>query len=107
MFDSVAKEKFHFIRLNASFKSDLAWWILFYENWNGVSFLHLTHSVILSISFTTDASGWGCGAVWEDQWIQGQWPEQWSEVNIIITELVPIILSAAFWGSSWSSQHVK
>ena len=35
----------HWIRLNAEFRSDLAWWTLFVERWNGVS--------SLSIRFTT------------------------------------------------------
>ena len=29
----------YFIRLNATFQSDLAWWLMFLESWNGVSML--------------------------------------------------------------------
>ena len=51
------------IRLNTSFRSDLAWWTAFIAQWNGISFLsppsRLPETVI-----TTDASGsWGCGAL--------------------------------------------
>ena len=34
----IAKKQ-HFIRLNCSFRSDLAWWHLFLESWNGVAML--------------------------------------------------------------------
>ena len=29
----------HWIRLNVEFRSDLAWWTLFVDRWNGVSML--------------------------------------------------------------------
>ena len=32
-------KKQHFIRLNRSFRSDLAWWHLFLESWNGVTMM--------------------------------------------------------------------
>ena len=109
MFDtlSIANKKHHFIRLNVGFRSDLAWWSTFCERWNGVGFLHLAHMVVPSITFSSDASGtWGCGALWQSQWIQGSWDSSWQDVNIMIKELIPIVLAAAIWGPSWSNHHV-
>ena len=71
------KELHYFTRLNKDFQSDLYWWHIFINSWNGLSFLHLsnpeppfdTHSVI-----QTDESGsWGCWALFSTQWFQHRW----------------------------------
>ena len=81
---SIANNKCHFIRLNVSFRSDFAWWSTFCERSNGVGFLHLAHMVVPSITFSSDASGtWGCGALWQSQWIQGSWDSSWQDVNLL------------------------
>ncbi len=50
------------IRLNAEFRSDFAWWIMFIAKWNGISFLAPPHK-LPQVHQTSDASGsWGCGA---------------------------------------------
>ena len=47
------------IRVNAGFRSNLVWWDLFADNWNGISFLP-PPSHLPSVEVTTDASGsWG------------------------------------------------
>ena len=40
-----------FLRLNAEFRSDLAWWLAFASNWNGVSFMQLSGSTEPSVGF--------------------------------------------------------
>ena len=96
-----------FIRLNADFRSDLAWWIAFTRNWNGISFLQLSGIAEPTAVFFTDASGsWGCGAVWDTKWLQGQWPSQWEHTSIMVKELVPTVCAAAVWGPKWAGQHV-
>ena len=52
----------HWIRLNEGFRSDLVWWDMFMDSWNGVSLLksHIQHPP--DVHIFTDASGsWGCG----------------------------------------------
>ena len=45
-------------------------------------------------SIQTDASGsWGCGAIFEGRWLQVKWSSQWSEVDIMAKEMVPIVLT--------------
>ena len=45
---------------------------------------------------TTDASGfWGCGAVFETQLASST---EWTRMDIMAKELVPIVLSCAVWG---------
>ena len=94
------------LRLNAEFRSDLAWWLAFTSRWNGVS-LQLAGSAEPSVVFYIDASGsWGCGAIWGSHWLQGQWPLQWADKSIMVKDLVPIVCAAAVWGPFWVGQHV-
>ena len=91
------KKMHYFTRLNKEFHSDLAWWHVFLQSWNGLSLLH--NVTTPSFTIYTDASGsWGCGACFGRCWLQWQWPIQWSPVSIMAKELVPIVLSCALWG---------
>ena len=61
----VPKDLDHWVRLNAEFQSDVQWWHLFLEKWNGISCLHTHIPSKEDVIVATDASGsWGCGAVW-------------------------------------------
>ena len=39
-------------------------------------------------------------------WFQIAWPEKWKGVNIAIKEMIPVVASAALWGSTWESAQV-
>ena len=74
---AAVKRDFHYIRLNATFRSDLVWWDTFLEGWNGTLFLtgrHGEHSALFQLY--SDAPGrFGCGAYWNREWLQFEWPE--------------------------------
>ena len=94
----------HHIHLRARAHSDLMWWLLFVENWIGISYLPPTS---LSQRCYSDASSsWGCGVYWQGSWFQLQWPEDWDSTNIAVKELVPIVITAAIWGSQWIGLNV-
>ena len=95
------------IRLNTEFRSDLSWWHLFLDGWNGVSCLQ-THTYALpDHTFYTDTSGtWGCGATEPPHWFQLKWPPSWSKFSIATKELQPIVVAIAVWGTRWSKKHV-
>ena len=70
------KELHFFTRLNKEFKSDLAWWYAFVQHWNGFSILLPPN--LPQTTIQTDASGsWGCGTVYNNHWLQWQWPDIW------------------------------
>ena len=97
----------HWIRLNKEFHSDLYWWHMFLERWNGVSVLSAHVSKPPDASVFTDASGtWGCGATDGEYRFQCQWDESWHSINIATKELVPIILALGVWGKRWRNQYV-
>ena len=96
------------IHLNTElFISDLRWWHLFLDGWNGVSCLQ-THTYALSDhTFYTDASGtWGCGATETPHWFQLKRSPSWSNFSIATKELLPIVGAIAVWGTCWSKKHV-
>ena len=100
----------HFLtRLNKEFRSDLMWWHTFLQLWNGLSMLrHPALRTTSDLSIQTDASGsWGCGVVFNTQWLQWQWPPEWSNSSIMAKELVPIIFSCIVWGPQLSKQQVN
>ena len=98
----------HWIRIDRPFKSDLFWWHIFLDKWNGTSLLYTHTDTPADIDLFTDASGsWGCGAVWSPHWFQAPWSSAWLEVNIATKELVPIVLAAAIWGRQWAHKHVR
>ena len=102
---AAVKRDFHHIRLhvNASFRSDLVWWDTFLEGWNGTSFLtdrRGEHSALFHL-YSDASGGFGCGAHWNREWLQFEWPEGWGGRNITLKEIVPVVFVCATWGSSW------
>ena len=99
---AVAKKMHHHVRLNQSFRSDLAWWDAFLASWNGISLMKEASQRDPQYIIATDASGsWGCGAVWGSSWLQYKWGDAYRSEAITQKELVPIVLAAAVWGSLW------
>ena len=96
------------VHLNVSFRSDLEWWIAFLERWNGRSMMEV-HDPLWhpQVVFSSDASrSWGCGAVWEMEWLQCPRNGAWADKGIATKELLPIVLAAAVWGNKWAHKHV-
>ena len=59
---SVAKKPRHHIRLNKKFKSDMMWWKVFGQHWNGISVL--IEDCLPEVTVTSDASdSWGSGCI--------------------------------------------
>ena len=99
--------KQHFIRLNHSFRSDLRWWQLFLESWNGISMLDDPSWKSASFHLYSDASGsFGCGAWCEHRWFQYRWPVTFQHQSIAVKELLPIVMACMIWGKTWSKKAV-
>ena len=105
---SKVKEIDFYTRLNKDFRSDLCWWHIFVDTWNGLSLLRCISSPLIpDIYIQTDASGsWGCGSFFRGKWLQWKWPDEWSCSNIMAKEMVPIVLSCAVWGSELAKHSV-
>jgi len=93
----------YYTRLTKTFRSDLRWWHLFASYWNGLSFLDCS---LPGHEIHTDASG-GWGAVFGTQWMQLAWSKEWSQLDIMAKELLPIVLACAVWGPLLSGCRVE
>ena len=103
---STAQTRDRWIRLNASTRSDLTWWLLFMEGWNGVSMM--PRLSMPAIPLETDASGtWGCGARWGPLWFQWKWDGLAPTWPISPKELLPILFAVAVWGVHWGGRLVE
>ena len=110
MYRTAAKlREMHFhTQLNSEFRSDLCWWNSFLTVWNGRSLLRWDNNDWNPDHLIqTDASGaWGCGSFWNGQWLQWCWPPEWTQHNIMVKELVPIVLSCGVWGRQLAGSQV-
>ena len=98
----------HYIRINHTMRSDLAWWHLFLESWNGISILRPSRLTRPDHEFYSDAAGSvGCGAVWGCRWLKFTWPQSYVSVAIAPKELVPVVMACAVWGREWRGQLVR
>jgi len=75
---------------------------------NGCSFLHLinSHYSVDCHNYRDTSGTWGCGAFYTNEWFQYAWTANWSGINIMAKEVVPIVISCAIWGpvlDHWSS----
>ena len=65
------------------------------------------HNQASDIVVATDASGtWGCGTIWDNQWLQCQWVSDWEEKSIVAKKLLSIVLVVTLWGQQWCHQLV-
>jgi hypothetical protein len=96
----------HVIRLNRAFRADLAWWRMLAANWNGTGLIPQDGTTPSTTLFTDASGSWGCGAFWNQRWLQFHWSESAAHLPISVKEMLPIIMAAATWGAQWHSQLV-
>ena len=61
---SIGSHPEHHVRLNIAARADIVWWHLFAEEWNGISILWDSSTVLPEFNIFSDTSGsWGCGAL--------------------------------------------
>ena len=90
--------KYHPIRMNHGFRSNLHWWASFAAQWNGTLYI----ATGVQVRFATDASGnWGCGAWHQRSWFQWKWDDVTRQLAIAVKELLLIILATLVWRRSW------
>ena len=101
---------FHRIRLSKNAKQDLEIWLQFLQSFNGVTLYrdHLFLNPSIQNIFTDAAKSLGYGAVFGNQWFSIPWPSTWwTEQNITLLELVPIVQALEAWGPILRNQCVR
>ena len=101
------RQAHHHICLNAAFQSDLLWWAIFLDTWNGVAVMQTLSQQMVYHVWTYASGHFGCGAVHPTSlfWLQLPWPQpplqgavHLQEESILLQELLSIILACAVWG---------
>lgn len=90
-------------------KSDLVMWSKFLSNWNGVSFFindNITYACDLQLY--TDATQTSFGGFYDNQWFQGDFPEELSneQTSMAFYELYPIVMACMLWGHLWGRKRI-
>ncbi len=99
--------------LDEGCRSDLRFWSLLLNNWNGISFFYydeLESSATLKL-YTDAAPSVGFGGVFNGQWFASAWPNELlsAPVNTLSTallELYPIVIACTLWGKQWSRKQI-
>ena len=77
------------------------------EKRNGISVLWDTQRYSSDITVYSDASGsWGCRALWQQKWFNLPCSAQLQTCSIAVKELVPVVVTAALYGSQWRGKIV-
>jgi hypothetical protein len=100
-----AKQRNHsWVALGSEFHSDLAWWRLFIDRWNGSQLMVTPAST--SIHVATDASDLGAGGFFANRWFSVSWTDEQRSQPIAWRELHAVLLAAATWADAWAGKHV-
>lgn len=107
-------EKLHdLVFIDEGCRSDLGFWSLLCDKWNGISFFYNDHTeTSVSLKFFTDAApSVGFGGFFNNQWFAGEWPKELKEfpsqcMSIAVLELYPIIVACILWGHLWSRKNI-
>ena len=81
---------------------DILWWRDFIDDWNGREMILARSCTSAELSFYTDASTLGMGAVFGSHWFMHPWPASYALKHINILELLAIAAALLTWGVHYS-----
>jgi hypothetical protein len=99
--------KSHWIRITREARKDLHAWLVFLDSFNGaVMCLPSVWVTADTLALYTDASGFACAGVFENKWFMVEFPPTWTDTNIAIKELLPIMVSIKLWARQLANKRV-
>ncbi len=93
------------VTLTDEFRADMDWWLRFSSQWNGKAIM-IDPTPIGEQRFVTDASNWGCCAVFDQQFFVQPHCQLTAGWHINETECLSVYLAAKRWGSEWANKHL-
>ncbi len=94
------------IRVTSQIRCDLEIWKYLLLHFNGSTIIKELNWDVPDFKVFSDASGRGFGAVFGEQWIQGEFPEWWNGKPIAVKELVPVFLVVLIWHKFFENMNV-
>ena len=98
---------YHHIHITREMKEDLRMWLLFLQNYNGVT-IFIPRQPILSqdLNLYTDSCPKGYGGTYKHHYFYGPFPTDWREYNIAVLELFPILAALKLFAHDMKNKHV-
>ncbi len=101
------------VTLDEGCRSELQFWSLLLEKWNGVSFFYnddMESSSAIKL-FTDAAPSVGFGGFFNNEWFADVWPKEMSSLpasasSSALMEIYPIVISCLLWGKFWSRKRI-
>ena len=94
------------IKVSEEFKLDVAWWIKFLPEFNGVGIMWMWHIKQPDKILASDACLLGMGAVCGTEYIKAQFPCEWIGVNIAYLELLAVVVMCKTWKEKLSGKSI-
>lgn len=98
--------------LDEGCRSDLRFWALLCDEWNGISFFYNDFVESSdSLQFFTDAApSVGFGGFYNNEWFADVWPTEIQSLrnskSTALYELYPIVVACLLWGSRWTRKQI-
>ena len=108
------KKPHHRLIINAELRQDLQLWLIFLEDYNGLSYIQdevwLNSQCLQLFSDSCGTASLGCGCYFAGKWAFYQWPEKWCNQKILLDitflEMVPVLLAIQLWGRELSRKRI-
>jgi hypothetical protein len=105
----------HHIHVKKEIRQDLAMWLVFLQNYNGVSVFKDRNWVSNDeIQLYSDSAGgldMGFGIYFKGHWCHAKWPISWHTLkltlDITLLELFPILVALFIWGSDLKNRKIR
>ncbi|XP_037622955.1 LOW QUALITY PROTEIN: uncharacterized protein LOC119486715 [Sebastes umbrosus] len=98
------------ISLDEGCRSDLQFWSLLLDHWNGVTFFYdeLVHSSDALNFFMDAAPSVGFGGFFQGEWFASHWPPSFSQLDSssALYEIYPVAVACHVWGHHWKRKRI-
>ncbi|XP_034086278.1 uncharacterized protein LOC117555511 [Gymnodraco acuticeps] len=97
--------------LDEGFRSDLRFWSLLLDHWNGITFFYddIVYSSDSMRLFTDAAPSVGFGGLFQGEWFAGPWPPTFPNhaSSSALHEIYPIAVACYVWGHLWLRKRIS
>ena len=96
------------VSLGREDRESIKWWVYLLRHWNGVCLMDFpVFSRQADLELASDSAGsGGLGIVYGREWVAAGWPHP-HPANIAVLELIPLVIAATIWGTSWEGRSVE
>ena len=94
------------VKVSYEARCDLRAWKFFLQKFNGSAIIAPINWNNPDFHIYSDASGFAFAVVFNNKWMQGIFPDEWSKKSIAIRELVPVFLAMVAWHMEFQNSTI-